>query len=682
VTEAHSLAVVGGGPRATYALERLSAQIGRLGPGQELTVHIFERTGQFGAGEAHSPAQPRTSFLNRIGSQVGFAADESVKGAGPLRPPQQRPSLDEWCRREFASTGHPDFDLGPDDWPKRYVHGVALRAMFDRWLADLRAQPGVTVRLHHAEVVDVARAGAGWTVRTAAGDSFPADQVLLVTGHVPHDPGRGGRSRALAGFAARSPAATYVASAYPLDSALSAGGEPGKVVGVAGMGLTAIDVTLHLTAGRGGEFVPDGRDRLRYRPSGKEPARIVAFSETGLFGFARPDNRKEADPERLEHRGVFLTSEAVDRLRESVGVAAADGRGPAQLDFERDLLPIVVLEMAVLHYRTLFGPAVGNLIAERAYDTYRAFLAGGAPHRQRPHDPARLLGPVERTVDEVAAGLDGEAGRRWAEVVAGGGLDPSPAGNRFDWARTLRPVELAAAADPAGYQRAVLDFMARDARWARQGNLDNPYKAAADGVWRDLRPVLSYAVDDGGLTPASHRTFLAVYARVHNRLANGAAVQVMDRIEALVRCGLVDLGAGPGATVVAEANASRFRVRGPVTGASIELDTLIEARIHPFDPDLAATPLYRRMARAGVVRPWRNTGASGDEFVPGGIDVDARFHPVSADGTAERTIAVLGPATEGRWSFLLSALRPRANHYVMRDILVWLEDFWSVLETA
>ncbi|WP_420707676.1 hypothetical protein, partial [Streptomyces sp. NRRL F-3273] len=64
--------------------------------------------------------------------------------------------------------------------------------------------------------------------------------------------------------------------------------------------------------------------------------------------------------------------------------------------------------------------------------------------------------------------------------------------------------------------------MDRDHLWAVHGNLNNPHKAAADGVWRDLRRVISYAVDDGGLTPASHRVFLARYVRIHNRLANGA----------------------------------------------------------------------------------------------------------------------------------------------------------------
>ncbi|MCM2427012.1 FAD/NAD(P)-binding protein [Streptomyces sp. RKAG337] len=715
--EVHRLVIVGGGPRATYALERLSADIGRLGPDRRLDVRIFERSGEFGSGEAHSPSQPTTSYLNRISGQVAFAADESVKDAGPLRPAEQRPTLHEWCRRRFAETSHRDFDLGPQDWPRRYVHGMALQDMFGAYLRDLNARPGVEALPHHAAVVDIEHDGPRLSVRTADGERFPADQVLLVTGHTHHEPRRSARTRSLADFADRRRERTgcsYVPYVYPLDKALPpAATGPGRVVGIAGMGLTAIDAVLHLTEGRGGVFVPDAEHGLRYRPSGAEPAKLLAFSGAGLFTFARPDNRKEADPALLEHRGVFLTVGAVDRLRAAVGTPGAGGEGAKQLDFERDVLPLVVLEMAHVHYATLFGQQVAGILHDRSAGIHRAFLAGGPPHHERPDDPARLLGPLEDAVDEIAAVLDGvlddreplaeaearttgwsveAALLRWTGVVFGTGapvraMAPSPwrlegraGGNRFSWERTIAPLDAAGFRTPEAYRDAVLDFMDRDQLWALQGNLDNPHKAAADGVWRDLRPVISYVVDGGGLAPGSHRTFLARYVRVHNRLANGAAPEVMARIQALVRHGLLDVGAGPGAMVTPDTDTGRFRVDGPATGASWPVDTLVDARVHPFAPAQDSSPLFRNLLAAGTVRLWRNASAAGDTFEPGGLDLTDRFHPLRDDGTVEERVTVLGPPAEGRRSFLLSALRPDSDHYVMRESLTWLHDFWRLLE--
>ncbi|MGQ0839449.1 FAD/NAD(P)-binding protein [Actinokineospora sp.] len=724
MTPVYRLAIIGAGPRATYALERLSAQIGRLGAGR-LVVRVFDRSGNFGAGEAHSPTQPATSYLNRIAGQVGFAADETVSDAGPLRPGPARPTLYEWCRRQFELTGHPDLDVGPRDTPKRYLHGRALQHMFDSYVEELRAHPGVEVHLHPVEVVDLEPRGATLMVRGAGGEGYPADQLLLVTGHTAHDPRRGAHTGVLAEFADRTGNA-YVPYAYPLDEMLpEQATAPGTVVGLAGMGLTAIDVVLYLTEGRGGSFLPDAEHGLRYRPSGAEPARILPFSNTGLFTFTLPHNGKLDSP-ALEHRGVFLTFDAIDALRDSVGVPGHGG--PRQLDFDAHVLPIIVLEMACLHYTTLFGRKVGGLLADHVSPAYRSFLRADAGHGDRPGDPERLLTSLEQAVDGIVATLEAVVDGRvsvfeaeadtsgwpveatllhWVEITFGAAareqaadaladrsairqaasgwaspwrLGITPGANRFNWSRTIAPIDAPNWPDQATYRLAVLDFMERDELWACHGNLDNPTKAAVDGVWRDLRPVILYAVDDGGLTPDSHRTFRSSHLRLNNRLVNGAGLPVMARIRALARHGLLDVGTGPGAVVSADPAAGRFRVDGPATGASTLVDTLIEARIPPFDPARDSVPLYRNLLDRGIVRLWRNTSAAGESFAPGGLDLSERFHAIADTGEVDERITVLGQPAEGRKSFLLSALRPGANHYVMRDTVAWLTDFWKLLD--
>ncbi|MER7751433.1 FAD/NAD(P)-binding protein [Kitasatospora sp. NPDC097643] len=720
-TRPYRLVLVGGGPRATYLLERLSATVDRLGEGRRLDVRVFERTGEFGAGQAHSPTQARTSYLNRIGCQVSFAADDTVVGAGPLRPEAERPTLHEWCRRRFAETGEPDFDLAPEDWPKRYVHGLALRDMFDAFAADLTRHPGTELHLHEAEVVDVEPDGDGLRVVTKDGEHYPADEVVLLTGHSYHDERRAPAGRRLAELAERG-GARYVAHPYPMTVELAPEHSgPGAVVGCAGMGLTAIDAVLHLTEGRGGTFHEEPGRGLVYRPSGAEPAGIVAFSGSGLFTFARPDNHKPSSGAG-DHPGTFLTEEAIRRLRAQVGRPNPGGADrPAQLDFEQDVLPLIVLEMAHLHYVTLFGPGSALLLTQRALPGYLAFLGGAAGPGE---DPGRLLAPLDGAVDEVAdvlaAVLDGGLGLaaaqrsvswpvrdvllHWTDTVFGPAvraeverlvdagepvrpvldgrsspwaLETAPKGNRFSWQAAVQPVRRTGSPDE--FRGAVLEFMADDQTWARQGNLRNPHKAAADGVWRDLRSVISYAVDHAGLTAESQRCFLQRYVRHHNRLANGAAPEIMVKIAALIEHGLLDVGAGPEARVALDERTGRVVVEGPHTGYSRPVDALVEARMHGFDPRLDVLPLYRNLLARGTVRLWRNESADGTAFEPGGLELTADFHPVGSDGGTDPRITVLGVPSEGARSFLLSALRPNANHYVMRDTLTWLDGFWRTM---
>ncbi|HET8956384.1 MAG TPA: isocitrate lyase/phosphoenolpyruvate mutase family protein [Solirubrobacterales bacterium] len=716
------LTIVGGGPSCTYILERLAATVPELAGKIRLHIDVYDRTGQFGAGSVHSYNQPATSYLNRIVAQVAFAADESVREAGRLLEQPLRPTLHEWCQRKFAETGDESFDLAPEDWPKRYVHGLALRDCFERYVELLRGNEGVEVELHEAEVVDIVDRGE--RLEVIAGDDRErtlADHVVLVTGHSSNRPHRP-RERALAEFAERSPA-VFIPSAYPLEeNVVGEVASPEKVVACNGMGLTAIDIILYLTEARGGHFEADESGRLTYVPCGREPERIVPFSESGLFTFARPFNAKEEDLDRLQHKSVFLTHEAVDRLRDSVGLPPReDGTSRRQIDFERDIFPVVLLEMAYLYYRTLLGEEFGECLRRRALPTYERFLGGERGLRQG--DPEVLLEPVNALVDEAVATIDGvllgeggvaelkgdsrdwpttaafarhlevvlgaETARRALERLAAGEPGPrvlsdcsSPycheltlGAKRFSWREAIEPVPRADQATPESYRKAMLAFFERDHRWAAQGNLANPAKAAADGVWRDSRPVLAYAVDFGGLTASSHRTFLEIYMRHHNRLANGAGLEVMEKIRALAESGIVDVSIGPDATVEPDEDSGCFRIRGGRTGAEIHADTFIGGTVHPFDPERDVLSLYPNLLGRGLIRKWRNPSAAGEPYEPGGLDLSPRFHPCRADGAVDERLTLLGPPSEGVMFFQLGALRPNQDHHVMRDILCWLGDF-------
>src|SRR5205823_11126660 len=163
-----------------------------------------------------------------------------------------------------------------------------------------------------------------------------------------------------------------------------------------------------------------------------------------------------------------------------------------------------------------------------------------------------------------------------------------------------------------------------------------------------------------------HRRFLNTYTRPHNRLANGAAREVMAKILALVECGLVDVSVGPGAEVAHDPGTGRFVIEGTRTRARRPVDVLVDARVHPFDPEADTAPLYPALLRRGLVRKWLNPGAGDDAgFAPGGLDLTRDFHPVRADGKVDERLTFLGPPSEGVMFCQLGALRPSQNHHVM-----------------
>jgi len=693
--------VVGGGPMCTYALERLAALLPHECPPGSARVTVFERTGRFGAGEAHSDLQPATSYMNRVAGQIALAADESNLPATRLLPAALRPTFHEWCRARFERTGDPRFDLGPRDVPRRWIHGLALREAFDRYAAVLRAA-GFAVDTRAAEVTDLSpggEGGAAFTVHAADGTAVPADHVLCVTGHPRNASVPGSTTAPQALGVRRAPRAGFVEYPYPLEARVTeAEVPPGSVVGVHGMGLTGIDVFLHLTEGRGGRFVEDGPgERLRYLPSGREPARIVAFGPSGAFTTCRPDNAKQGNPS-LEHRGVFFTVDAVRALRDAAGTPSPLPGGVRQLDFDLHLLPLVVLEMASVYYGTLFGAAFGEHLRLAAGPRYRRFLRRGRPTSEAAIK--HLLEPVQRCFDAAAAyvccvergepppealrtlgtlgvvegfhatvyGTGGNGAPRWghpADVHA----------HRFDWRRILDPLSADDAATGEEWAARVRAFMERDIAGAAQGNRRNPVKAACDGVWRDLRAELSAAADRGGFTAPSHQRFMAVHLRYYNRLSNGAGVEPMRKVLALIDSGVLDVSTGPFPKVAPLHGAPGFRVTGSRTGVVHDVGVVVDARLHSFDPALDARPMYPNLLRRGLVRKWVNPGPTpADDFVPGGLDLSEGFHPVRADGTVEPRLTFLGVPTEGVLFFQASAAKPGSNSYVLNNVARWANE--------
>jgi hypothetical protein len=605
------LVVVGGGPLATYALERLAAL---LVPPCDVEVAVVERTGCFGAGAVHSDAQPATSVMNRVAGQIALGADETFL---------------DWCTARGVA-------IGAREAPERRVHGRALRDAFDGCVERLRARDGVSVELLAGEAVDVEPASGGFLVRLERGDVLAADRVLFATGHSWSLPAPGSRTELLAAAcdAPGEPQRRFVRPVYPLESQLDEAAVPaGAAVGLLGLGLTAIDVALHLTEGRGGRFVEGDGGSLAYERGGREPAAIVGACPSGVPVGCRPLNEKAEAGTALDHRAVFLTRAAIRALRTAVGRPATLPDGLVrQLDFDAQVLPLLVLELAYVYHATLLGPTAGAAMRTACAPHVRAF-AGGACAGVEP-----LLTPLEASVAPLLR----------------------PGVPRFDWRRALDPLPAQVARGGGeAWRSAALTHMAEDVARAARGNLHDPLKAAHDGVWRDLRGELCEAADRGGLTAASQQRFAAVHLRRYNRLSNGAALPAMRKLLALARAGVLDLSVGPVPSVAPAPRRPAFHVRGTRTGVLREVDVLIEARSEPFDAALDARPLYPALLRRGLVRRWRNPGAAGEEdFVPGALDLDERFHPRMRDGSVEPRLTFLGAPAEGLVHFGQTAARP------------------------
>lgn len=208
-----------------------------------------------GAGSVWRVDQPEVLRLNVTAGSVDASSTLSTE------------NLTAWVNRVAP-------ELSGEKYPPRRLVGRYLQEQFR-----LLSQHG-RARVSHAPfvVTGVERDGELWRVSGPFG-AQPYDEILLATGH------------GLATADTVEPAAGALNSS-PLIGDYDAILEPsdipaGSDVWIRGAALTAYDVVLLLSEGRGGFWEQtkgdsDGpRPELQYCPSGEEPGRITFFSRSG-----------------------------------------------------------------------------------------------------------------------------------------------------------------------------------------------------------------------------------------------------------------------------------------------------------------------------------------------------------------------------------------------------------------
>ncbi|MFS2005295.1 FAD/NAD(P)-binding protein [Duganella sp. CT11-25] len=596
----YSVTIIGMGPRGLSVLERIAAIAGSR---QLLLDIILIEPGECGPG-VHAARQPQHLLINTLASQVTmFPAAGAVQHA----PVCATPSLTAWARQQgYRRVGERYYPLGDAgagagigdaDYLPRSLLGAYLAWVYQQIAAALPAC--VSLTHHRLRACDLWQQPDGRSaIELDSGYIVLSDFVFLTTGHGASLPGD--LDAWLAKFAqdhARyNSRLAFVRQVYPLDQLVRIGAD--ARVAIQGLGLSAHDVLAELTVGRGGAFVrlEDGRGGLRYQRSGREP-RLTLCSRNCLPYAARGINQKGLDGRHQPH---YFTPDAVDALRRQ----ALATRGSRQLDFDRELLPLLKREMAYV-YRRAQDPAM-------------------------PDDPAAFqLGAGDAALIDAL----------------------------------LFPLQDQQFATLEAFRQFFTGWLAADLAQARLGNVASPVKAATD-VLRDVRATLQAAIEHGGLTPASHRKFLNVYHPAINRAAFGPPLRRNEELLALLDAGVVELLSGPGCTVDIDENDSTYVLTTKFAGGVEKrpVDALVIARLDGFFPETETSLLIRNVLKRGLARPYYN-----GVFHPGGIDIDHASQPLNTQGEPSRNIWALGYPVEGAHYYTHALPRPQMRSRQVLD---------------
>ncbi len=640
---AHSIAVIGAGPRGVGFLERLAANLDDLWGEHPLVVHLVDPFPP-GPGRIWRYDQSPLLKLNSMAEDVTMFTDESSTIEGPVRP---GPSLGEWVAD--VRSGAVDVTLVDNaleaevqqltgtSFPTRRLQSLYLDWFYRQAVAAL----GDTVRVevHPAAAVRVDETGTGTQVVVLGdGISLAVDLVLYSVGHNGAEPAP--EHAGLADFAGRH-GLYYLPPAFTAD-ADTAAILPGQSVIVRGFGLAAVDLTVLLTEGRGGRFTRHPNGKLEYSASGREP-RLFIGSRRGVPYHSKISSSLVGDPPLPR----FFTPE----------IAAELERARTSIDFAADVWPLIAQDMLWGYYRELF---TGH--PERVSGTWADFSEGFAAI-----DPRALLVATARAAlagTGVGTGTDDPViehdARLFRALVDETVADPI---DRVFLPDFDRPLAGSSFESPAQLQRALREYIRRDLT-LRTG----PEHSGTLGLFLALLNglfTLSNIVDSPKWSARSrvrdiHGWWLGYFSYV----ASGPPGHRLEEILALSEAGIVEF-LGSDVWVEADESAGVFRAGGANVDRVVTATALVEARLPATSIARSDNELLRSLVitGSGVEHVVTDDGFAATTGLLAVRQKDKRIIGSSGEHHARRY--AIGPYTNS--PFVGAFSRPRTNAISFRE---------------
>jgi len=316
--DATYVAIIGGGPKGFYALERLIAHLRKADLSTKTIIHWYNTNASFGAGQNYAVNQPDYLLINYCIGKINCWEDQDN-----LKFVNESHNLTDWINENKT---HPN-EANDEDFASRELVGhYLMNAVYDLLQYEITQ---VEIHLVNGSIDDLNEHNKKFTLYEQ-GNRLPFDytSILLATGHCYSN-----ESAELSDHAENS-SFNYYPYAYPIQQLDAI---PSKSsVAIKGIGLTFIDVILQLTEGRGGKFVDD-QVELTYLPSGDECI-LYPFSRCNL-----PMMPRSAILPHTKYKLKYMTDKWVQTLKNS----------KQQIDFHKDILPIYQKEFQYAYYKSL-----------------------------------------------------------------------------------------------------------------------------------------------------------------------------------------------------------------------------------------------------------------------------------------------------------------------------------------
>ncbi|AQS39885.1 FAD-NAD(P)-binding [Shewanella psychrophila] len=579
----YSTCIIGLGPRGLSVLHRILCHA-KSSPNINISIAIFEPN-EPGVG-VHSTVQPDYLLLNTVAGQLSmFPQDNTFGSHQTCNDNISGPTFYEWCQDlniQIDMNNHVTNKLGrsissTDYLPRRLV-GEYLSFTYKTLIAHCPANVNIQ---RYADTVNevtthqLADSRLSYSIHSDE-HQINCHSLFLTLGHT-------GQSKDITETKTST-------SLYPMPAAFSHINQT-DLVGIEGLGLAAMDVLSCLTLGRGGKIIRTEKGKIpQYIPSGKEP-KICLYSRSGMPFRVRP----EIAVTDKRHQAILLTTKRLEQLT---------ANGEQSVDFERDFIPLLLLEMRAVYVLTLMDlqlrRRVEQSLRQHANISTSSFLD--------------ILIPIENDL---------------------GCFDPSL------YVQDTLPEFVT----PIDYQGWFKAFIIEDLSSSLEGISSNPVKASLE-VWRDLRDTIRAISDFNKLTPNSHSLLYSKYSGIVNRAVGGPQRERHEDLIALMDAGIVEVTTVHGTEYNQEESSYQLNCKD---GTNRKMNIIIPAYLDSSGIENSNSSVLTSLKNNGLISKQNKILGSNS------VNINPFHQAISENGEAISNIWILGPNVEGTTYY---------NHYI------------------
>ena len=238
-----------------------------------------------------------------------------------------------------------------------------------------------------------------------------------------------------------------------------------------------------------------------------------------MFPFSRPFNQKLLNPKKLEHKEIIFNKKYINKLRKKFNQKKFEKK----ISLENTLLPFLKAEFYLIYFETY--------LSKKNYLEFKKIIQKNLNHNKL--DLKYNFSKEGTLIDNHLRNF----------LIQGLFNEKFYKKNWFSKKKIIKDIinkkfvffdffSNPLINENEYFQREYIKFLNWDINEAEKGNLKSPFKKACDGLWRDLRPLLTNLFDD--CNHPIYANFIKKILPIHNRLADGPSVEMIKKIKKLI----------------------------------------------------------------------------------------------------------------------------------------------------